>query len=58
MVTNCSGERLFLQLKRIQNELQTTMLQERLTNLSIRSIESDILKKLGFEDMIEDFALF
>lgn len=56
MVTNCSGERSFSQLKRIKNELRTTMLQERLTNLSIMCIESDILQKLDFEDIIEDFA--
>lgn len=56
MVTNCSGERSFSQLKRIKNELRTTMLQERLTNLSIMCIESDLLQKLDFEDIIEDFA--
>lgn len=56
MVTNCSGERSFSQLKRIKNELRTTMLQERLSNLSIMCIESDILQKIEFEDIIEDFA--
>ncbi|XP_022160822.1 uncharacterized protein LOC111026937 [Myzus persicae] len=56
MITNCSGERSFSQLKRIKNELRTTMLQERLTNLSIMCIESDLLQKLDFEDIIEDFA--
>lgn len=56
MITNCSGERSFSQLKRIKNELRTTMLQERLTNLSIMCIESDLLQKLEFEDIIEDFA--
>lgn len=45
MVTNCKGERSFSQLKRIKNELRTTMLQKRLTNLSIMCIESDILQK-------------
>lgn len=56
MVTNCSGERSFSQLKRIKNELRTSMLQERLNNLSIMSIESDILQETEFEDLIEDFA--
>lgn len=56
MVTNCSGERPFSQLKRIKNELRTTMLQERLSNLSIMCIESDILQKIDFKDIIEDFA--
>ncbi|KAJ8889884.1 hypothetical protein PR048_009389 [Dryococelus australis] len=31
MVTNCSGERSFSKLKRIKNELGTTMSQNRLT---------------------------
>lgn len=56
MVTNCSGERSFSQLKRIKNELRTSMLQERLNNLSIMSIECDILQETEFEDLIEDFA--
>jgi len=56
MVTNCSRERLFSQLKRIKNELRTTMLQERLTNLSLMCIDGDLLQKLAFEDIIEDFA--
>lgn len=46
MVTNCSGERSFSQLKRIKNKLRTTMLQERLSNLSIMSIESEILHNI------------
>ncbi|KAG6456299.1 hypothetical protein O3G_MSEX009659 [Manduca sexta] len=33
MVTNCSGERSFSKLKRIKNELRSTMLQERLNSL-------------------------
>lgn len=56
MVTNCSGERSFSQLKRIKNELRTTMLQERLSNLSIMCIEKDVLQKIDFRDIIEDFA--
>lgn len=32
------------------------MLQERRTNLSTMCIESDILEKLKFEDIIENFA--
>lgn len=55
MVTICSEERSFTQLNRIKNELRTTMLQERLNNLSIMCIESDILKKLDFVNIIEYF---
>ncbi|GBP10656.1 hypothetical protein EVAR_6226_1 [Eumeta japonica] len=58
MVTNCSGERSFSKLKRIKNELRSTMLQERLTSLSLMSIECDILNTIDFEEVINDFAHF
>lgn len=57
MVTNCSGERSFSKLKRIKNELRSTMLQERLNSLSLMSIEYDVLKDINFEEVIDDFAL-
>lgn len=56
MVTNCSGERSFSRLKLIKNELRTTMLQEKLSALSIMCLESDKLRQLTFNDIIEDFA--
>lgn len=56
MVTNCSGERSFSKLKLIENRLRTSMKQERLVNLVIMSIESDILRELDFSDIISDFA--
>lgn len=56
MVTNCSGERSFSKLKIIKNELRTRMLQERLSSLSLMSIESDVLKELDFDEVINDFA--
>lgn len=56
MITNCSGERSFSKLKRIKNELRSTMLQERLTSLSLMSIECDILNTIDFEEVINDFA--
>ena len=56
MVTNCSGERSFSRLKRIKNEARSTMSQERLSDLSILSIESDKLRTLTFADIIDDFA--
>jgi hypothetical protein len=46
MVTNCSGERSFSQLKRIKNEQRTAIGQERLGSLSLLCIESDILRKI------------
>lgn len=56
MVTNCSGERSFSQLKRIKNELRATMSQEKLSALSIMCIESDKLRSISFDDLINDFA--
>ena len=56
MVSNCSGERSFSKLKLIQNRLRTTMKQSRLVNLTIMSIESDILRELDFANVIDTFA--
>lgn len=56
MVTNCSAERSFSKLKLIENRLRTSMTQERLVNLAIMSIESDILREIDFTAIISDFA--
>ena len=56
MVSNCSGERSFSKLKLIENRLRTSMKQERLVNLAIMNIESDILHQLDFIDIISAFA--
>ena len=56
MVSNCSGERTFSKLKRIKNEVRSTMGETRLNFLSIMSIESDILRDLDFSSIIETFA--
>jgi hypothetical protein len=56
MVTNCSGERSFSHLKRIKNDIRATMLQDRLSSLSIMCIESDKLREIKFENIIESFA--
>lgn len=57
MVSNASGERTFSKLKLIKNELRTCMLQERLNSLSLMSIESELLQKIDFDDVINDFIL-
>lgn len=57
MVTNCSAERSFSQLKNIKNANRTTMQQGRLDDLSLLSIEADMLRKISFEDLIKDFAI-
>ena len=56
MVTNCSGERSFLKLKIIKNELRSTMAQGRLNWLSLMSIENQLLENLDMSDVIDIFA--
>ena len=56
MVTNCSAERSFSKLKLIENRLRTSVTQERLVNLAIMSIESDILREIDFATIIIDFV--
>ena len=56
MITNCSAERSFSQLKFIKNPKRSTMRQERLDSLSLLCIESDILRRITFEDVIDEFA--
>ena len=56
MVSNCSGERSFSALKRIKNVLRSTMTDQKLNNLSIMSIEAEVLRKIDFHDIIKEFA--
>jgi hypothetical protein len=55
-VTNCSGERSFSHLKRIKSELRSTQTQDRLNNLSLLNIESDVLQELDFSAVIDSFS--
>ena len=57
MITNCSAERSFSQLKRIRNTQRTTMCQDRLDALSLLCIEADMLRRVSFEEIIKDFAI-
>lgn len=56
MVTNCTGERSFSKMKIIKNRLRTTMGQNRLSKLSLLSIESDLLRELDFNEIINYFS--
>ena len=56
MVTNCTTERPFSQMKRIKNPNRTPMRQERLESVSLLMIETDMLRQIDFEDLIKDFA--
>jgi len=44
-------------MKLIKNRLRTTMTQDRLPNLTILSIESEVLRSLDFEDTIKQFSI-
>lgn len=55
-VSVASNERPFSKLKLIKNYLRSTMSQDRLSNLSILSIESERAEKLSFKEIISEFA--
>lgn len=55
-VTNCSAERSFSCLRRIKNYLRSNMTEGRLNDLSILTIESDILERVPFDTIITNFA--
>jgi hypothetical protein len=55
-ITVASGERSFSKLKLIKTYMRSTMLQERLTNLAILSIENDVANELDYNELIADFA--
>ena len=56
MVTNCSTERSFSQLKRVKSPDRSVMVQDRLDSQSLLMIQAKVLRKLTFEDIIRDFA--
>ena len=53
---NTTGERSFSVLKRVKNELRSTLCEDKLCNLSLLCIESDLTKDIDFQDVIDDFA--
>lgn len=55
-IANCETERSFSVLKRIKNVHRSSMADERLSSLSRLSIESDLLRSLNFDDIIQEFA--
>lgn len=55
-VTNCSGETSFSFLQRVKNYLRSSLSQENLNALTILCIESQLMNKILFDDIIDDFA--
>ena len=47
----------FSKLKLVKNDLRSTMSQDRLVDLARLSIESEIAKKISFDNVITNFAL-
>jgi len=56
MVTNCSGERSFLKLKNIKNDLRLTMYQYRLNRLTLMSLDHEVLREIELTELIDNFA--
>ena len=54
-VTVASVERSFIKLKLLKSYLCSTMTQERLNDLAMIALESDMLEKIDYERIIEDF---
>ena len=57
MISNCSGERWFSVLKRVKNQLRSSMGQKRLNSLAPLCIENELLEKIDADDIIKSFAL-
>ena len=55
MVTNCTGDRSFSKLRRIKNAQRTTIWQGRV-NILLMSIESELLRTIDVNSIIDDFA--
>ncbi|XP_039475230.1 uncharacterized protein LOC120442587 [Oreochromis aureus] len=55
-VTVAAPERSFSKLKLIKTYLRSTMMQERLSGLSIISINHVVSNQLSYDDVVDDFA--
>ncbi len=55
-VTVAAAERSFSKLKLIKTYLRSTMMQERLSGLSIISINDVVSNQLSYDDVVDDFA--
>ena len=56
MLTNCYGEPSFSKLRLTKNDLRSTMIQNTLNSFSLLSSNVDLMKKIDFDELIEEFA--
>lgn len=54
--SSCEGERSFSVLKRIKNWQRSTISQGKLSSLALLSIESELLREIRKDDIIDEFA--
>ena len=57
MISNCLGERSFSVLKKVKNQLRSSMDQKRLNSIALLCIENELLEKIDTDDIIKSFAL-
>ena len=55
-VTVATAERSFSKLKLIKNHLRSLLGQQKLADLAVMGIESDLTRATNFEDIIDSFA--
>jgi len=55
-VTNCEGKRSFSTLARIKNHLRVSVGQARLSALLLMCIESELMRSVDFDEVINDFG--
>jgi hypothetical protein len=54
-VTVASAERSFSKLKLLKSYLRSTMTQQRLTDLATIALESELLDKIEYDHIVEEF---
>lgn len=55
-ITNCWAERSFSTLKRVKSYLRESIEGDKLNSLSLLAIETELMNKMDFEAIIDDFA--
>ena len=56
MISNCTGKRSFSKLNLVNDLSRVSMTQKRLNNLTIISMERDIVRDINSDDIIKCFA--